>query len=88
MAKDGPETADPAVEGGNIGVTNPDEPKLKEETHAIPEGQHVVMDTKSYMGSEGLNIAQKLVFFSVIIGVVAVFLRSRMRAAPVQRYPV
>ena len=58
----------PAIEGDELDVTIPETPK---------EPEHVVLESTPQGASEGLNVLQKAVFLGIILGLVAMFLKTR-----------
>jgi len=54
---------------------------MPEETSA-KQPEHVVMDT-IHTGYDGYGLAQKLVFFGIILGCLAMYFRMRSRNVPI-----
>ena len=72
-------TVPPAVDGDKLDVIEADKPK---------ETGHIVLASNPVIGSEGLNILQKLTFFGIIVGVVAIYFRARRRGTgPLEKFP-
>lgn len=62
-------------------------PEDSKDANTLLESEHVVMQSPSFLGSDSFDIIQKLAFFSVIVGVVAIFLRRRSAQCTPSRYP-
>jgi len=76
-------TAEPAVEGDNLDVTPVETPKPV----PVKEPEHVVLPSTTAIGGEGFNLFQKLIFFGLILGIVAVYFRLRRGSASVEKFP-
>ena len=73
------ETLLPAVDGDNLDAPEANKPK---------ETEHVVLASSPVIGSEGLNLIQKLTFFGIIVGIVAMYFKLRSReTAPMEKFP-
>jgi len=60
-------------------VTKPDEPK---------EAEHIVLEDAPVTVSDGWNVLQKVTFFGVIVGVVAIYFKLRSRGGePIEKFP-
>ena len=69
----------PAVDGDNPDVTEADKHK---------ETEHIVLASSPVIGSEGLNLFQKLTFFGIIVSVVAMYFHVRSRGSePLEKFP-
>ena len=77
-------SAEPAIPGDNLDVTKPTEESNDHDTTPGPE--HMVAQT-SFSESESFRLLEKVVFFCAIVGVVALFLRTRRSHAPLNRFP-
>jgi len=77
-------TAEPAVEGDNLDVT----PVETSKPPPVKEPEHVVLPNTTAVGGERLNLFQKLIFFGLIVGIVATYFRLRSRgSASVEKFP-
>jgi len=64
----------PAIEGDELDVTLPEKAKEPESVTA-----NVTPDVVSSVDNVGLSALQKLIFFGVILGAVAIFMRTRSK---------
>jgi len=69
----------PAVEGDNLDVTEASKPKQPE---------HVVLPATPAIGNTGYGLFQKLMFFGLIVGIMALYFRFRSSGAvSVEKFP-
>jgi len=60
-------------------VTKSDKPK---------EAEHIVLEDAPITVSDGWNVLQKVAFFGVIVGVVAIYFKMRSRGEePTEKFP-
>ena len=70
----------PAIEGDNLDGTQPSKPQ---------EIEHIVLATTPAMGNGGFGLLEKLTFFGLIAGIMAMFFKFRSRGAvSVEKFPV
>ena len=69
----------PAVQGDNLDITESSKPK---------QTDHVVLAAKPLEGNAGFSLFQKLIFFGIIVGIVAMFFKYRSTSpVAVEKFP-
>ncbi|KAL2350698.1 cyclophilin-like domain-containing protein [Cryomyces antarcticus] len=71
-------TAAPAIEGDELDITMPKEPKVSVPEQTLASEPKAVIPSIPALSEEGLSLFQKLGLLGIVAGIVVVFLRTRV----------